>query len=134
MILTIDTRIRFAQPNDLNFVIKSYLESYRESLASVSNAIYYENQQKLFKSLLLKSKTIVLCNPLDEDQVFAFLVYQEPNIVHYAFTKKTYKRLGFANHLIRSSLGSGPLIHSHRNHTHSYFKNYEITYNPYLAL
>lgn len=97
---------REGEPEDNNFIINSWIKSYRK-YSSVSNDVYYVEQEKLIKSILKRNWTSVniACNPEDYGQIYGYIVTDAAAvpIVHYCFVKQVFRGMGIATHLFHDA-------------------------------
>lgn len=95
-------KLRPAMKEDLNFILNSWLKSYRSSpfAAKMINKVYFSNHQEVIKSILADNLITVACNPEDEGQIFGYMVFNTlPGnvlLIHYTYIKHTYRRMGIA--------------------------------------
>ena len=94
-------KIRPMKDEDTNFILSTWLKSYREYGPSPvpESSIYYKEHQKHIKSLL-SSESIVACTE-DEEQIVGFLVATNQT-AHYVYVKAVFRKFGVANRLIDS--------------------------------
>jgi hypothetical protein len=137
------TLLRAPKAEDINFIYSSWLKSYRnsEDANRMTNEVYYGNYKKTIEGILLNSRAIITCNPEDIDQVYGYVVYQNYNnitILHYAYTKYTYRKLGVAQELISSifpEITKTPLVVTSANRVFDKLKEkYLLLYNPFVKL
>lgn len=100
----VQVAIRQARPGDMGLVYTTWLDTYQESAFArfIKQTIYRDRQRKLIDSILSRPTTHVLVAtaPEDDDIVLAYLVVEHPDVAHYAFTKREFRRLGIARHLL----------------------------------
>jgi GNAT superfamily N-acetyltransferase len=104
--------LRNLRPDDYNFVLSSWLKSYRNSRfgKGFTNEVYYRSQTDAILGLLSTARVVVACDPTDERHVFGYAVGQESPDgaqfwLHYCYVKKFYRRLGIARQLVRNLSG-----------------------------
>jgi len=103
----IPVKLRPPSPSDKEFILSSWLKSFRNSDLSnfIPNDLYYTYHGNIVKSCLLRSLATVACNPEDEDQVYGYLVYEllgDIFIIHYVYTKNIFRDCGIAKHMLKS--------------------------------
>ena len=112
----VQIEVRQASDNDLAFIYNTWLDSYIESrlARTMKPTIYRDRQRKLINNILARPTvhTIVASPPDDDLTVLAWAVVESPDIAHYVFTKKNFRRFGLA----RTLLGTfdGTFRYSHK--------------------
>jgi hypothetical protein len=94
----------FDVDKDLNFVLSTWLKSYRNSdfAISIPNDIYFQFHQGLISQILLhpQNSLTILCSPEDPDQILGYIAYNtEQPIIYYAYIKYPFRRLGLGRYL-----------------------------------
>ena len=110
-----EIRIRDYRPEDHNFILSTWLKSYRNSIFAkhIPNDPYFRHHDRLISNLLMRAKVDVVCDPLYENQVFGYVVRSpRRDIVHYIYIKYPFRKLGLAQHLIEHG-GVKPEVVSH---------------------
>ena len=87
------------------FALKSWLRSYRAGYQyrGCRDSYYYAAHTPIAQRLLARSEVLTCLDPYDLDHVYAYLVYEHIDdtlILHYFYTKKTYRDLGLAKSLL----------------------------------
>lgn len=116
--LPAQVKIRPPKPSDSNFILNSWLKSYRNSLLTRTwkNEDYYPAQTKLIQNLVGEWPTHIICNSLDEDQIYGYVcgaLTENEYIVHYAYMKWTYRKLGFIKTLVTVLAQGKPVVTTH---------------------
>ena len=97
---------RAMRPDDENFILNSWLKSYRSSVPLVGDVVYFREQKYAIRRILLTAEVHIACDPADESVVWAYVV-SEGNVVHYAYSKFALRRFGLIRALIeRAGLGN----------------------------
>jgi hypothetical protein len=133
--------LRDATEADVSFIFNSWLKSYLGSTATkgIPGPVYFDAHHKVIEALLVKCKVTVLCDAKDNSQIFGYLVYEvvdEVPVVHYAYIKHVYRKLGLLKMLLSDAkLGKETsLFYSHNTDVaYKISKNTKWIYNPYLA-
>lgn len=86
---------------DLNFILDSWLKSYRQSdfASFVPNKLYFEYHKLIVQDILKRSQILMISDPEDSNHVYGYVVFEQfngYNILHYLYIKYTYRNLGFA--------------------------------------
>ena len=114
---------------DTNFVLNSWLKSYKDSapLENIPQGIYYTEYKKTVQKRLEEGRTVMCVNPEDLDQIFGYVCFESPQVLHYIYIKYPYRKLGFAKQLYDIA-GSPTIITSlPRN----YKKSSGLIFNPW---
>jgi GNAT superfamily N-acetyltransferase len=134
--------IRPARGSDLNFLYSTWLNSYRcdSSLGrSTKKSVFFAQYYGVLDAIFEKpgTATLVACLPDDESVILSFLVFG-PGVVHYCFTKQSFRRLGIARSLFEAArergLGAGAVEYSHKTRHAALIVDtrQDFTYNPFL--
>lgn len=140
--MDLPVKIRALEESDKPFILNSWLKSNRDSLLvkGVSNTIYFEKHHAVVMNLLDVSTTVILCDPDSPKIVYAYLVFEVRKgnrlILHYAYTKRSFRRMGLMRSLIQEVLDAEKpeiVFASHQVGSLSYnwCRDHKVTYNPY---
>ena len=136
-ILQNSVHVRQFSELDYSFILNSYLKSYRiqEANRFIENCVYYDNYKKLFDKLLKRGDCLVACNPDDLDQLYAWVLFEtidDTTILHFAYTKYTYRKMGIMETLFRmAGISKNKIICSHAPIMVHKIKD-KIIFNPFL--
>ena len=108
----LEIQIREHRDTDRNYIIDSWLRSYRPTVPWVPTHIYLPEMHARVGKLLNRAGVIVACDPSDDDFIFGWACIQD-DTVHYAFIRKAFQRAGVATRLLASRGLSAPLKISH---------------------
>lgn len=131
---------RRMKDGDLNFILNSWLTSYRLSpyTKRIGKEMYYQFHQEKLKALLERKPNVLLaCAPDYPDQIFGYIVYEfDPDVIHYLHVKKTYRKLGIADALLQVlDINNKPHLYTHFTLDAAYittkYKD-NLIFNPYL--
>lgn len=91
---------------DNNFVYSSWLRSFKTShyAGSLPDNLYWPAYQVALEQILTQPNTrcLVACNPEFPDQIFGYIVFDEPGeVVHYVYVKGPFRKLGIGSELLR---------------------------------
>lgn len=131
-------QIRVMKDEDLNFVISSWLKSYRYStdIQRVRDSEYYDTYQTLVKSMIKRSDVYVACLREDEDVLVGYLAIERKDfdIIHYVFVKDLWRKIGVAKYLLRAAEPrSGTKFTHWTSPIESISNKYEhFIFNPFL--
>lgn len=95
--------IRALRPDDLNFVLATWLRAYRYSwfAYNLRGPLYYAGQERLIRDILARPDTVALVAALDDDPdaVLGYLV-ASPGCIHFAYTKGAWRQMGIQTQLV----------------------------------
>jgi GNAT superfamily N-acetyltransferase len=103
--LTNHVLLRDRKPNDDNFILSSWAQSYRHNpmYGAMPVDLYFSRYRKFTLSVLERSYAIVACDPSDPDVVFGYCVYRfigDIPVVSYVYVKQVFRRFGLASKLL----------------------------------
>lgn len=101
---------RSAEPSDEGVIFSAWLEAHRKHgdwPKRLSSRRYFEEHKLTVAKLIARSKTLVACNESRTGQVFGFICYETPAILHWLYTKQVYRRLGIARAMIARAFQPG---------------------------
>ena len=91
-------------PSFHNFIINSFLKSYRDSKKELNNQEYYSTYSKVILDFISKHEIKVAVNPLDCNQIYGWLMCDPvSNCLIYAYVKYPFRRFGIFNELCMNS-------------------------------
>ena len=134
-------KLRIANKDDFNFILSTWLKSYRSSRATnnINNDIYYSMLDSKVKHVLNADNTLTLLavNPEDDTQIYGYTVVQIINVIpvlHYVYVKHSFRKFGIASHLLNTIEGFNeiPTLITHEPKDVNLLKKYKLVYNPYL--
>lgn len=137
---TIDIRVRRAQPADLPFIMRSWLESYGRGsphTVLIPKLEFFPGHREIIDELLARDgcQLLVACDNEDHQVLLGFICTELTDICHYAYVKKTFRRLGIAGMLAAVAGLVNPIKASHWSYdaarVSSSSKIYKIIFNPY---
>lgn len=130
--------IRPAEPGDLSFVVKTWLQSYaphakqahalkmpylstqNRQLGAILSDAYYQHTSPLVQELVDRCPILVACMPEEPDVIVGWVCGElhstGPSVLHYTYTKGVYRKHGVAKSLVGAllaQLGSSTTIASH---------------------
>lgn len=125
--------IRPAIPSDISFIYQTWLKSYKHDSAfgkSVRTSIFFPRYRTILDTLLAKADVLVACHPDNSDIILGYMV-SEPLVLHYAFVKESFRRLGVAKALYEAS--GMPLVLSHRTEAiQGILDTHSLVYDPFI--
>jgi len=95
------------QEQDFNFILNSWLVSYRQSdeFKLVNNKQYFDSQPKILINIIQNPNTgiKIFCNKTDDEQIFSYAIYNKnEKLIHFVYTKYNFRRLGLARKIVES--------------------------------
>jgi hypothetical protein len=106
--------IRDARKGDVNFLLDSWLKSWRKSKFSgvVGNDRYFETTRAVIENLVARgAKFKVACLESDEDSILGWINYEKlksgEDCVHYLYVKDPYLKMGVADRLVELVADTG---------------------------
>ncbi len=145
----VNATVRDAIPDDLNFFISTWLRSYKHSsffTKRIRNPVYFKYHHDLVTGLLSRSRVTVAHAPGDPGLILSWLCWeQHPEagpVIHYAYTRKSWRGLGLARKLFAASGLPENFSYTHATldwWTHGGAKGLEeffphSQYNPYIVI
>lgn len=139
--------MRDFEAGDANFILRTWLRSYRGRMHSIPDMLYYEHQQTLIRRLAQRSRVAIASVKTQPEFIMGFCVAEplleeredEPLRVHFCFTKLTYRQMGLARRML-CQLGWNPLREIHVSHwTHASRAlnesgKFRLINNPFLLM
>lgn len=122
--------IRYYQDDDKNFILSSWLRSYRNSqfAKKIQPEIYYANHARVVEHMIQTCTILVACDPTAPYVTYGYICYQ-PELIHYIYVKYPFRKLKIATILLESSLLKPPYIITHL--TKAINLDINVVYNPY---
>lgn len=134
-------KIRGLKAYDIDYITSTWLRNYRNNSnfgKNMPKGIYFEEHHKLVHECLTNSRTLIACDPNDEEHVFGYIVgHNEPHqdVFHYAYVKGKLRRNGVFKGLVKEFKASDRVLHTHEDKKSILDSFYsEIIYNPYIFL
>jgi hypothetical protein len=108
---------RTATPEDVPFVMDSWMKSWRKSpwAGCIPNNRYYDVTRDGIEQLIARGATLeIACNPTNPKQIFGWvcreLTTDDPAVcvIHYCYVKDPFLRMGVGETLVARSPGRQP--------------------------
>lgn len=132
-------KIREMIPDDRNFILATWLRSYRQSpfTKHIPNIIFFDAHQRLIEQFWAKPSSSTLIASLDEDpMVILGYLALDPSAIHFCFVKETLQSNGVARALLKHAHIDLNEVHSFTHFTKpmetAHVKYRTLRYNPYL--
>ena len=137
-----DVEIRLFQPTDLEFIMKSWLHTYKYTsnfAKRIKHSIYYKWHHMVVTNILNRpnTKTYVAALKEDDDVIFGFLTTERMNeeqVIHFIYIKKDFRHMGLFRLLLEASnLDLDNAIFTHWTYSMDELtkKHQGLTYDPY---
>lgn len=134
-------RLRHANDTDIDFIFSSWLKSNRSSrnMEGIAPNFYFAGQHKVIEGLLKSCTTLVACNEADPTQIYGYVNFERVEgifILHYLYTKHSFRKLGIAKRLLIESGHDHTIaaIYTHRPfQSDSFMKKCNFVFNPFFA-
>jgi hypothetical protein len=135
-------RIRDAEVEDVNFIFNSWLKSFRAGTMcrDVESTIYFSEHHKLIEKLVRRGTTRVVCADNDPATIIGWACYERIDgilVVHYAYTKHTFRALGVQRKLIEELQTDFKLASIYTHQTllaKRLATKYNMIYHPYILI
>ena len=109
-----DYLIRKAKPSDLNFILATFSKSMKSDSGlgrSTSNRVFFAGFTEVI-DYILSIATIIIAHELDnQDTILGYLIYQNPDIIFYAYTKELFQEMGIARGLVDYAFPEGKALY-----------------------
>lgn len=117
-------------PLILNAIIRSTVA--HSGLSGVEREFYTQILHLALQSILGRCRALVACNPDRPTQVYAFCLFESPDVLHYIYTKRYFRQLGLATALLKASelLGSPIRLTIPSKQAEHYKDKWMMTINP----
>ncbi len=129
--------IRDIEPDDRNFIIATWVRSYKPLARVNSSDVYEWGQRELIRRLLLAHRVCVACQSDVPSSILGWVCAEPKNrTVHYAFVRQELRDIGIARKLITEALGGAYFDRinvSHRFVNHDESRK-RFVFNPYLLM
>lgn len=134
-------RFRLAMPGDAAFIADSWLKSYRKSAEKVPGPVYYAEHRYIVENLLPRCSVQVAHHVEDVHQILGWCAVQPlplksgntVRVLHYAYTKQPFRRLGVCRRLLAGLVGVGDFYSHHTQPGEAIARKLGLVFNPYLA-
>ena len=108
--------VRPATDNDKNFILNSWLKSFKGSdfAKGLRNGVYFNNHHALLQALWGRCEVQVVVNPEDSESIIGYVVSEVRTdladdavfILHFAYVKHIYRKMGIAKAAVAHAVGS----------------------------
>lgn len=131
---------RTAKQADLPFIFSGWLDSYANTSPLTINVLkstFFREHRKAIDRLIRRDgmQVVIICLDDDPNVLCGFLVFEQPSIIHYAYVKAAFRRLGImrgAMEMAGVKLDDATCTHWTYMVSHMKAKWPKLTFNPYL--
>ena len=131
--------IRPMVPLDLNFILSTWLKSYKYSsdmVRRMRDEEYFKTYEPMLKEIIANSSPLIACLTAESDVILGYMIRQyqaEANCIHYCFVKESWRKLGIFKMLLKAADFQGKVYFSHWTApVNSLTNKYpDFIYNPY---
>jgi len=136
----IDFKVRDVCTEDISFIMSTWLKSYRKTQDNkrIVNGVYFPHTSNIITTILSGAKVLIAYNPLEEDHIYGYIVYnylEEVLIIHYTYTKRQFRRFGIMRSMIEQLKKSTelPTICTFATPVYDVLKDrMNLMYNPFM--
>jgi len=95
-------------PDDLTFIMSSWLKSYRNSDFAnfLSNDVYYKSHAIVIQEILDRSNVAMIVDPQDPNHLYGYIVFENFKgsfVLHYIYIKYAYRNLGLCKDALQAA-------------------------------
>lgn len=139
------TLMRLMREGDKPFVFEAWIQQMMRSpdLFGCPRNDVRSGMGRRIERILARAEVRVLCNASATDQLFGFIAFEDPDVVHWIYVKGPYRRAGLARGMVLSAIGDKPIRHSHqlyfddehrmgKRRTHLFAQKHNLYYAPFL--
>lgn len=114
--------VRAMKPSDRDYLCRTMLYSHfaLSSYARQCNRdSFFTGHNKIINALLDYAQVLIVADLEDSDLIYSFIIYEKSlgdfDVIHYAHTRKDFRRLGLLKNLVEVIKGQDCLALSHIN-------------------
>lgn len=129
-------KIRSAIPADINFIYSTFLKAFKHDSdvgKSVEGSVFFDEYQLVADKILDTADVFVACDPNNDFVIYGYLIC-EPSILHFAFVKEGFRRLGIAKSLYLAAEHRSGEFESFTHKTHNatrVISKLKLKFNPF---
>jgi hypothetical protein len=131
-------RIRTMKASDFNFIINSWLKTYKYSGPHVRRMLdseYYPAYGPVVETLINRSDVYIACLREDPDVIVGYLAIenkQSHDIIHFALVKELWQKMGVGKYLLTAANPKGLTYFTHwTSPVLSLVNKYNFIFNPF---
>jgi hypothetical protein len=144
----VSIKLRGITPDDVNFIIDSWADSYRHSqdMRDVDPDLYKIEMRARIYSLIPKAKWVIACEPRNERNIRGWICYMPPAptaslpVVHYMLVKPELQNRGICTAMLdvvkaSAATADSPVFVTHRTFpiVKWFAAKRNLIFNPFLA-
>jgi len=114
--------VRELRASDRDYITRTMLYSHfalSSHARQCNRDSYFTGHNKIINSLLDHCETLIVADPEDSDLIYSFIIYEKSlgdfDVIHYAHTRKDFRKLGLLKNLIEVIKTRESLAISHVN-------------------
>jgi len=126
--------VRSATKQDISFITATWMRALWHSgmYKHIRKQIFMTEHHDAIQRRIRALECVVACNPDDPYVIYGYLVFSRPNVVHFAYTKGSFRGMGIAKNLIGQSIDSDNIVYTHQtDYSKELARDKDITFNPY---
>lgn len=110
-------QIRPATASDLPFILDSWCRSFRDSpyAGVIRNDDFHRVQRSTIAGLLGRGARVLVAAEPTTGRILGWLAHEGTELLHYAYVKRPFRRLGVARRLLEAA-GLSRGRYTHRTH------------------
>lgn len=128
---------RPAVESDIGFILRTWLDSYRDSpfVKQLPIEVYEQVQKEAIMQLISSNQVLIACVPEDHDILIGFICYNNtnaPTTVHYVYVKFNYRNAGVAQMLLNNIQPTTPMVATQVNK--KFYELRSINFLPIITI
>lgn len=134
-------KVRAVRDTDVNFILNSWLKTYKysgQSVRRVPDSIYFAHYEPLLKKIIKRSDVYVAALREDEDVIVGYLVIErkaELDFLHWLLVKDLWQRMGVGSLLLRAAEPKVKTRFTHwTNPIDSLANKFPFAYDPFSTI
>jgi hypothetical protein len=107
--------LRDWKPSDRNFVIDSWVRSYRGSTSAlIPESIYFDSQRRLINALLERCQITIAGFDEDPDTILGWACTSS-SAIHYVWVRPQFRKQGIAKAMLAQFINA-PAVYTHKSY------------------
>lgn len=100
--------IRQYNSEDKNFVIASWLKSYRHGsyfAKRISSTIYYKFHHAVAERIIARANITIACDPVDPSVIFGYMIsekFEDKDVIHFTYIKSAFRGMGVGKSILEA--------------------------------
>jgi len=126
----------YDRSTDFNFILNSWLKSYKDSDAcrNIDSKVYYKQYAIIIQSLLESQNTTIIADSTNPSIIYGYINYLNPNHINFVYIKFALRRNQLAKQLLQAINTdlTDTITITHYSYILDSLKNkYQLSYNPF---